>query len=201
MSVTITVDESDILALELGQQADITVSSVTEDVLTGTVTEIDKTAAEGYYTAELLLDKIEGMLPGMTAEVDVRIQGVENALIIPIEALHHTSTGSYVYTTYDEEIQEYGGKTDVVVGLQGSNYAEIKSGLQAGQVVYYTETMTFMDMFMNMAGMSGMGGGSSQRPSGNRAEGEVIGGADSGGQRPQMPEGDFGGQMPGGYGG
>ena len=202
MSVTITVDESDILALELGQTADITVSSVTEDILTGTVTEIDKTAAEGYYTAELILDKIEGMLPGMTAEVDVRIQGVENALIVPIEAIHRTSTGAYVYTVYDPEIQEYGGKTDVVVGLEGSNYAEIKSGLQAGQVVYYTETMTFMDLFMNMAGMSGMGSsGGSQRPSGNRAEGEIIGGADSGGQRPQMPEGGFDGQMPGGYGG
>ena len=202
MSVTITVDESDILALELGQTADITVSSVTEDILTGTVTEIDKTAAEGYYTAELILDKIEGMLPGMTAEVDVRIQGVENALIVPIEAIHRTSTGAYVYTVYDPEIQEYGGKTDVVVGLEGSNYVEIKSGLQAGQVVYYTETMTFMDLFMNMAGMSGMGSsGGSQRPSGNRAEGEIIGGADSGGQRPQMPEGGFDGQMPGGYGG
>lgn len=211
MSVTITVDEGDILALELGQTADITVSSVTAETLMGTVTEIDKTASQGYYTAELLLDKIEGMLPGMTAEVDVRIQGVDNAMIIPVEALHQTSTGAYVYTSYDAELQQYGGKTDVVVGLSNSNYVEIKSGLQVGDTVYYTEAMTMMDLFMNMTGMSGMGGG-------NRTEGEIIGGSDGpsgnfGGQRPedfrgqipeeyagQIPE-EYAGQIPEGYGG
>ena len=190
MSVTITVDEADILALELGQEADVTVSSVTQDTLKGLVTEIDETASEGYYTAEILLSKIEGMLPGMTAEVDVRIQGVEDAMIIPVEALHHTSTGAYVYTAYDESLQQYGGKTDVVVGLQGSNYVEIKSGLKLGDTVYYTESMTIMDLFMNMTGMGGMGG--------NQAEGQIMGGADgpSGNFGGQMPEGDFHGQVP-----
>ncbi len=198
MSVTITVDESDILALELGQTADITVSSVTEETLKGVVTEIDKTASEGYYTAEILLDKFDGMLPGMTAEVDVRIQGVDNAIIIPVEALHQTSTGAYVYTSYDEELKEYGGKTDVVVGLQGSNFVEIKSGLSVGQTVYYTESMTFMDLFMNMTGMSGMSGmsgtssGGDWQNGGQRPEGDWSG---------QMPEGEWDGRVPAGYGG
>lgn len=40
MSVTISVDEGDILSLELGQTADVTVSSVSEETLSGTVTEI-----------------------------------------------------------------------------------------------------------------------------------------------------------------
>ena len=193
MAVTITVDESDILALELGQEADITVSSVTEDTLTGTVTEIDKTASSGSYTAELLLTKIEGMLPGMTADVDVRIEGVDDAIIIPVEALHQTSTGAFVYTSYDPQLQQYGGKVDVVVGLQGSNFVEIKSGLQVGDTVYYTEAMTMLDLFSNMTGMdfSGMEEGGGQRP-GNQMPGDFSG---------QMPEGGFGGQMPGNFGG
>ncbi len=193
MAVTITVDESDILALELGQEADITVSSVTEDTLTGTVTEIDKTASSGSYTAELLLTKIEGMLPGMTADVDVRIEGVDDAIIIPVEALHQTSTGAFVYTSYDPQLQQYGGKVDVVVGLQGSNFVEIKSGLQVGDTVYYTEAMTMLDLFSNMTGMdfSGMEEGGGQRP-GGQMPGDFSG---------QMPEGGFGGQMPGNFGG
>ena len=200
MAVTITVDESDILALELGQEADITVSSVTEDTLTGTVTEIDKTASSGSYTAELLLTKIEGMLPGMTADVDVRIEGVDDAIIIPVEALHQTSTGAFVYTSYDPQLQQYGGKVDVVVGLQGSNFVEIKSGLQVGDTVYYTEAMTMLDMFSNMTGMdfSGMEEGGGQRL------GSQMPGGDRGDWNGQMPEGDwgdYGGQMPGNFGG
>lgn len=183
VSVTINIDESDILSLELGQEADVTVSSVSEDTLNGTVTEIDKTASSGYYTAVITLDKIDGMLPGMTASVDVRIEGVEDALIIPVEALHQTSTGAYVYTSYNEETMEYGGKVDVVTGLSNNNYVEIKSGLSAGDTVYYTESQSIADMFGGMGGM-GFGGG-------NR-------GGQSGGE---MNGGSFGGQMPGNTGG
>lgn len=159
MSVTINVDESDILSLALDQTAEVTVSSVSEETLTGTVTEIDKTGASGAYTAVITLAKQTGMLPGMTAEVDVRIEGVDNALIIPVEALHKTSTEAYVYTSYDAELQEYGGKTTVVVGLSNSNYVEIKSGLQPGDKVYYTKTQTLAEIFSSM-GYGGSSGGS-----------------------------------------
>ena len=155
MSVTISVDESDILALELDQQADITVSAVSDETLSGVVTEIDKTDSSGEYTAVITLDKLEGMLPGMTASVDVRIEGVDDAILIPADALHQTSSGYYVYTSYDEETQEYGGKVDVVPGLSNSNYVEIKSGLNEGDTVYYTEKESFTNPFGG-----GFGGGS-----------------------------------------
>lgn len=165
MSVTITVDESDILSLELDQQADVMVSSVAEDLFVGTVTEIDKSAATGYYTAQITLDKAKVMLPGMTADVDVRIQGEEDTIIIPVSALHQTSAGYYVYTSYDAELEEYGGRTDVTVGISNDDYVQIKSGLQPGDMVYYTETMTIFDLFNSMAGMSG-GGAPDRWPNG-----------------------------------
>lgn len=179
MSVTITVDEADILSLEVGQQGSVTVSSVSEDPFSGTVTEIDKTGASGTYTAVILLQKQEGMLPGMTASVDVRIEGVDDAMIIPVEALNRTSNGAYVYTTYDEENQQYGGRVDIVTGLSNNNYVEVKSGLNEGDTVYYTEDQTFGNMFGNRGNKGGnMPGGWS--------EGQMPGGGN--GSRP-----DFGG--------
>ena len=175
MSVTISVDEADILSLELGQEADVTVSSVSEDTLKGTVTEIDKTDSSGAYTAVVTLDKVEGMIPGMTASVDVRIEGVDDAIIIPVEALHQTSTGYYVYTSYDEETEEFGGRVDVIPGISNSNYVEIKSGLSEGDTVYYTEEQNpFGNMgFGNMGAMPNMGGNQSggQMPGGDRNNG------------------------------
>lgn len=188
MSVTITVDESDILSLAVGQKADLTVSSVSEDTLSGIVTEIDKSGASGSYTAVIILDKITGMLPGMTASVDVRIEGVDDAVIIPVDALHQTSNGAYVYTSYNEETQEYGGRVDVVTGLSNNNYVEIKTGLNVGDTVYYTEEQTFGNMFGNRGGMGNMPGGD-----GNFGGGNMPG---MGGEMPDMNGGsrpDFGG--------
>lgn len=167
MSVTITVDESDILSLELEQEADITVSSVSEEAFSGTVTEIDTSGESGSYTAVVTLEKAEGMLPGMSAGVDVKIEGVENAILIPVEAIHQTSSMTYVYTSYDAETRQYGGLTEVEVGLTGSNYAEIISGLNAGDTVYYTESTSIMDMFAGMMGGMGRPGGSNSGNSGD----------------------------------
>ena len=203
MSVTISVDESDILSLALDQTADVTVSSIGDEILSGTVTEIDKTDASGAYTAVVTLDKVEGMLPGMTAGVDVRIEGVDDAILIPVEALHQTSSGYFVYTAYDEESQEYGGRVDVVPGLSNDSFVEIKSGLNEGDVVYYTEEDPFSDMFGGIGfgnmpgGMPNMGGNSGGMPSfGGNGGGNKPSGMPSGGGMPSF--GGSGGGMPGG---
>lgn len=187
VSVTISVDESDILALNLGQETNVTVSSVSEDTIIGIVTEIDKTASDGAYTAVVTLDKMDGMLPGMTADVDVKIQGVENAILVPADALHYTSTGAFVYTDYDTETGEYGGRVDVVTGLSNDDFVEITGGLNVGDTVYYTESTSMFDLFSAM-GMGGMGGNrgnnrNNRMPSGNGG-GMSQGGMPSGGQMP-----------------
>ena len=189
MSVTISVDETDILSLKEGQEAEIEVSSVSEDIFTGTVTEISKAADTStgvtQYSAEVTLDREEGMLAGMTANINVRIEGTENALIIPVDALHQNSASYYVYTAYDSEVHRYDGRVEVTIGMQNDDYVEITSGLREGDTVYYTESqsLTIMDMFV-MA--QGMGGGMSS--GGSRGGGQMPGGMPSGGGRPSgMP--------------
>lgn len=151
MQVMIPIDEMDILALEVGQTAEITVNSISEEtVYHGVVTEIDTSTAK--YTAMVELSKAEGMLPGMTAAVDVQIQGVENALIVPVEALHQTSAIYYVYTSYDPETMQYGDRVEVTVGMQNSKYAEITSGLNEGDRVFYTEEPDYSWIFEGMNG-------------------------------------------------
>ena len=193
MSVTISVDESDILSLELGQTVTVSVPSVSEDSFAGTLTEINRTSSSsGTYSAVIEVEKVEGMLSGMTASVSVRIEGVDDAILIPIEALHKTSDGAYVYTSYNEEYQEYGGKADVVTGLENSTYVEIKSGLSVGDTVYYTEQESG---FGNFGGMGGFPGGNGGFPGGNGGQMPDFGG--------EMPDfgGGSGGGRPGGNGG
>ena len=203
MSVTISVDESDILSLELGQTVTVSVSSVSEDSFEGTLTEINRTSSEsGTYSAVVELEKADGMLSGMTASVSVRIEGVDDAILIPIEALHKTSDGAYVYTSYNEEYQEYGGKVDVVTGLENSTYVEIKSGLNVGDTVYYTEQESGFGNFGGGRFPGGMGGSGGGMPDFGGGQMPDFGG-NSGGGRPSgngnFPGGK--GSVTGGFGG
>lgn len=168
MLVHINVDEADILSLEKGQIAQVTIDSVGGEPLSGLVTDIDKTANSSSgvttYSTEITFAKGRGMLSGMSADVVINIQGNENVLIVPADAIHKTSAGAFVYTSYDEETKLFGGMVPVEVGISNDDFAEIRSGLDEGTTVYYTEKEQ-NDFFMMMGGP----GMNSRRPqSGSR---------------------------------
>ncbi|MCD8010720.1 MAG: HlyD family efflux transporter periplasmic adaptor subunit [Lachnospiraceae bacterium] len=184
MIITISVDETDILSLSEGQEATVTIDSIGEDTYTGTVTEISTTAESSSgvtsYSADITIDKTDDMLSGMSASVVITIEGVDNALLIPVDALHQTSSTAYVYTEYDESTGEFSGMVEVTVGLTNSSYAEITEGLSEGDTVYYTESSddssSFdMSSFGNMGNMGDMSdfsnfSGGSDNSSGGRGE-------------------------------
>ncbi|MBO6159559.1 MAG: hypothetical protein J6P72_09935 [Firmicutes bacterium] len=178
-SITIPVEETNILSLKEGQEADISIPSIGEDaVFKGVVSEVIKIASgesemnagtslmssfmsggsSGVttYSATILVPREGEMLSGMSADVDIHIQGVENALIVPVDAVHQTSSRYYVYTAYNEETGEYEGEKEVRPGLSNSQYIEILSGLSEGETVYYIEEEEF-DFFSQFYGRNGRG--------------------------------------------
>ncbi|MCD7769287.1 MAG: HlyD family efflux transporter periplasmic adaptor subunit [Oscillospiraceae bacterium] len=171
MSVTISVDETDILSVAVGQEASLTISSIGDDTFTGSVTEVDKTATSSggvsVYSVVVTVDKTEEMLSGMSASVYITIEGVDNALLLPEEAVQTTSSTAYVYTEYDETTGELSGMVEVTTGLSNGTYIEITDGLSEGDTVYYTTSEDEFSSFsfggMDRSDSSGfsMGGGSS----------------------------------------
>ena len=143
MKLTVSVDETDILSVQNGQKAQITVSTIGDEVFSGVVTAVERSAESSYgitsYKVEITLDKDSRMLPGMTAKALIGIEGVDNALLIPEKALRQTRDSSFVYTTYDPATGTLGGETAVIPGLTGGGMVEITEGLAEGQTVYYQE--------------------------------------------------------------
>jgi len=185
MSISVSIDESDILSVSVGQSAAVSIDSIENETFAGTVTEIDRsgTSSGGVttYTASISIEKTSAMLSGMSASATITIDSVDDALLIPVDALNKTSTGYYVYTTYDEVENTLGGMTEVSIGISNANYVEITSGLAEGDTVYYSEEEE-ESPFGNMQG--GFGGGDFDI--------SVFSGGD-------MPSGGFsGGNMPGG---
>lgn len=177
MSATITVDESDILSLAVNQEAIVTVESIGEETYPGVVSEIDTNAMSEsgvtMYTAKITMDKAKYMLSGMTADVDITIEGVENAMLVPFDAVHKTSASAYVYTTYDEETDTLGGITEVTIGINNGKMMEITGGLKVGDTIYYTpkqQTFTFGNFTFTTGGNNRMPG-SNNRNGSNRQGG------------------------------
>jgi multidrug efflux pump subunit AcrA (membrane-fusion protein) len=132
------LDPSDWDNVKVGKDAEITFDALPDAKFTGKVTEVDP----GLYTSgntsviraliQLDVPKAGFNLPlGSAASVDVIGGRADNALLVPIEALHPAGDKFTVF------VMENGKPVlhVVEVGIQDQVSAEIKSGLQAGDVV------------------------------------------------------------------
>lgn len=137
-SVQVYLDPSDWNNAKVGKDAEITFDALPDAKFTGKVTEVDPGLyASGNTSVIRAFVKLDipasGFdLPlGSAASVDVIGGRAENALLVPIEALHPAGDQFTVF------VMENGKPVlhVVEVGIQDQVSAEIKSGLQAGDVV------------------------------------------------------------------
>ena len=147
------VDETDIGAVKVGQQATFTVDAFGDRKFNATVSKISQTdtsntwnihsssnsssssssASVIYYYVTLNVDDPEGiLLPAMTARLDISTARREKALSVPITALKTDKTGTYVILVKDN------GETEnryVTLGIYADEYVEILDGLNEGDVI------------------------------------------------------------------
>jgi len=133
------LDETDWSNIVVGYDAEVTFDALPDQVFTGKVTEVDP----GLYTSGntsvvrgmVLLDKSQediNLPVGTTAAVDIIAGRANNAILVPVDALRETSPGNYAVFV----IENGKPKLRVIeVGIQDLFYAEVKSGLQVGEVV------------------------------------------------------------------
>ncbi|MBQ3374307.1 MAG: HlyD family efflux transporter periplasmic adaptor subunit [Oscillospiraceae bacterium] len=142
VSVTITVDELDILSVQEGQKASVTLDALTGRSFTGIISDVDTTAAnEGgntKYSATIQMEKEGLMLGGMNASVYITIDSRENVLLIPSEALTEKNGKSAVYTAYNERTGTLSKPVEVETGLSDGLQVEILTGLKEGDTVWYS---------------------------------------------------------------
>ncbi|HEY8846259.1 MAG TPA: efflux RND transporter periplasmic adaptor subunit [Candidatus Limnocylindrales bacterium] len=136
--VTANVVESDVSTLQIGQPATVTVSAISAD-LTGTVTAIApvaETSTSGgvvsYAVTVSLQAPPPSLRPGMTADVTVTTASASGVLAVPAAAIRGTSGNYNVLVLTAAGTAE---ARPVTVGLMTSSLVEIKSGLNAGDVL------------------------------------------------------------------
>jgi macrolide-specific efflux system membrane fusion protein len=138
LRISTSVVESDVAAIKAGQEASVTVAAL-DATLRGQVVSVDPVGSGGAsggvvsFAVGVKLDAPPaGLRPGMSADITIVAASATNVLAIPSRALTG-SAGSYTVRVVAADGSE--STRAVEVGLVTSSLAEIKSGLQAGELV------------------------------------------------------------------
>ncbi|NMC51475.1 efflux RND transporter periplasmic adaptor subunit [Candidatus Kuenenbacteria bacterium] len=143
LEIEANIPESDIAKVKAEQKAEITLDSFGEEqIFPGVVTFVNP--AEKiiqdvvYYEVKVQFNEnIDSIKPGMTANVIMETDKVENVLRVPLRAVKQKNGVKIVEVLVNGLPQE---KT-VTTGLRGDEYMEILSGINEGEdVITFTKT-------------------------------------------------------------
>ncbi len=138
------VDELDIAKVKVGQEVVITIDALDGKEYIGTVTNINTigTTVSGItsYTVLVELENYPEIYAGMNVDADIQITSVPNVMRVPLSAVRK---GNVVYKKVaDANFQDADSsvpigyqKVNVEIGQNNSDYIEIISGLEEGDVV------------------------------------------------------------------
>jgi HlyD family secretion protein len=138
-NIQLYMDESDWSNIKVGYDVEVTFDALPDQVFTGKMIEVmpslvtvqGSSMIEGLAQLDNSVEEIQ--LPVYVgASVDVIAAQAKNAILVPVEALHEISTGQYAVFVMENGTPTL---TMVEVGLQDGTFVEIKSGLEAGEVV------------------------------------------------------------------
>lgn len=137
----IFLDETDLGKIDLDYAVEVIFDALPDEVFKGFVIQVDP----GLYTSQgvstvrglVKLDAdsvvmLDSLLIGMNAAVDVIGGKAERAILVPVEALRELSPGEYAVFVLEDGVPKL---RTVEVGLMDFTFAEIKSGLKAGEIV------------------------------------------------------------------
>jgi len=141
LQVDAFVDEVDIGKVAPGQAATFVVDAFPDTVFQGKVRTIYPSAIlqENVVYYDVVIDissDFTGKLrPEMTANVTIEVAASKGVLAVPLRSIRRTAETTLV-TVAGRDGEE---AREVVTGLEDGDFTEIRSGLQEGETVVYTE--------------------------------------------------------------
>jgi HlyD family secretion protein len=132
------LDETDWDMAQVGNQVTVTFNLLPEQTYPGTVTLIYPELSESFESSLVRLvvqldQSISQELPaGTGATIDVVGGEAKGVVLVPVEAIRKTEDGGTVVSILQNGQQS---QREVELGLENESYAEVKFGLEAGEIV------------------------------------------------------------------
>ncbi len=140
MQVKAKISESRIGFVRVGMPATITLDAFPDLKMEGVVKQVDEypvppgwmsTTVKQYLTFVTIKDAPPGVRPGLTANVEIHVDQVPDAVTVPVQALYENK-GQYYCLVNDGRKQE---ARWVDVGASNDKYVVINSGVNPGEEV------------------------------------------------------------------
>jgi HlyD family secretion protein len=155
---TISVDETDVPNLKIGQKANIKVNAFPDTSFTGTVKDISQqgTYSNGVSTFNVIIyfDKINDIKSGMSTEASIVTASKNNVLAVPIEAIRDMDGKKFVILSSDDGKMKM---QQVQVGINNGKMVQIVEGLTEGQKVQLPQTESSSGSQSSAKSRSGFG--------------------------------------------
>ncbi|MDD5018316.1 MAG: HlyD family efflux transporter periplasmic adaptor subunit [Eubacteriales bacterium] len=141
VKIDVEIDELDIADITLGDEASVTFDALPGQEFTAAVVRINPVGVSENnvtnFTITLELSNVEGVMLGMSADVEIVSDIAENVLIIPIEAIQIIDQEKYVVFEQDinEELQYTPATHKIVTGITDGVNIEVLEGLSEGDRV------------------------------------------------------------------
>ncbi len=134
--IDVDIYEEDIVKVKVGQPVDISLTAFPDKIIKGRVVSINpaQKIIDGvvYYTVTIsFLEEVDGVKPGMTADVTIIVAEKDNVLLAPKEAVE-SMDGKEDVRVYNNGKTE---KREIKTGLEGEDFYEVVSGLKEGEMV------------------------------------------------------------------
>lgn len=189
LCMSLSISESDINKVEIGDEVDITLSANNEKI-TGYITKISEigtySSSGSYFTATVTFENNGNLKIGMSATCEIIIEKAENVIAVPNEAVQTANNQSYVVVVNSDGTTE---NVNIETGISNDAYTEVKSGLTGNETVEMIETES--------SSSSGFGGGMNFERGSSSSRENMKGGMQSGGGMQGMPSGGSMPSMPG----
>jgi len=134
--VKTTVSEYLINRFTTGQEVNISIPAASSELYQGTVSTIAQVPSSGSmtYPMEMEIPNQESLIKvGMFAEIDLTTETRQNVLLVPSEAVVIREGRPVVFLAH----QQRAVMREVTIGIDNGQFAEILSGLQAGQRIIF----------------------------------------------------------------
>jgi membrane fusion protein, multidrug efflux system len=116
-----------------GMRVDVRLDAYPDDIMQGRIERVYPYLDSRLRTRtmEITLEKPIDLLPGMFARLNVLLKNIEDAVIVPLEALVTTPKGQVVFVVEDGKAIARAVKT----GIEADNRIQLVSGVQPGDKV------------------------------------------------------------------
>ncbi|MCM3571031.1 efflux RND transporter periplasmic adaptor subunit [Neobacillus mesonae] len=182
LQTVVPIDELDIPKVKKNQTASVTVNAYPDQTFTGKVTKVanEGSSENGTSTFDVTIhiNQPKSLKVGMSTEASILTETKENALYVPVDAVHTNNNEKYVIAAAESTSNHSADKDSkssamaqrkiVKTGIANEEYVEITEGVTEGESIQLPQLAAGTSssnqqrrMMQGMGGMGQMGGGMS----------------------------------------